>query len=214
MEPKEDSGARGPSAIEEVALPIEDVQLLRLKTRTGDPVVVRCEFVDEETLLRVTEGLPGIAPEMGAASDAEKAERRVRTVRQLMAYARPIIEAGTVLRREDGSEVRPAFYFESDPGTGALPGRFLSAADRSLLFATIMRLSGYVGGPASSFRVDGGERGGGGHGSRSLDSGPGDGDATAPTARVPGSGPSLPAGGGERSAPDVEEVESARPASA
>lgn len=206
--------ADGPTPVEQVALPIEDVELRRLRTKAGKPVVVRCEFVDEETILRVTEGLPGASPEIGIVSAEERAERRVESVRRLLAYARPIIEAGTVLQKEDGTEVRPAFFFEADPGNGALPGRFLSASDRSLLFVTIMRLSGYAGGPADSFRVDGGKREGGGDGARPLDARASDGDAAAPTPRVHG-GEAVPDPGPGRS-PEarVEEGEPAGPPSA
>lgn len=148
-----------PSRASEVVLPIEIVTLERLKTKDGSPLRVSCGSVDESELI-LTLGLPGARP--------QTADRRSREVKELEArqFVKLAIEAGTALLDDDGSEIRPAFYFgKTVPHPKSIPGRLLTGAEMQLLAATIFRLGGYVGGQADKaefFRDGEGTAAGGG----------------------------------------------------
>lgn len=134
----------GPSIASDIALPVEVVTLKHLRTRDGLPVRVRCEGVDELAITEVMQRLPGgVVPSVNADAPVDPAE----AVRTLDAYGCPLIERATALVGADGSEVRPAFYFDSstphDPRS--LPGRFLRVEDRTALVTCILKLCGYVG---------------------------------------------------------------------
>jgi hypothetical protein len=174
----------------EVALPVEDVELSGkvLRSASGGPLVVRCEFVNEELILALTEASPGHAPEVGIV---EK-KSTVETAKALMKYAPGILEAGCSLIGPDGSEQRPAFHFGAAPKNGSLPGRFLTMAEKLRLFLTILRLSGYIGGAADSVRFPGDKRTRGADGEGTVDAGEGNGDA-AGDAPVRGEGEDVPA---------------------
>lgn len=150
------------SSVEDIVLPVELVELTGkgLRTKDGKPIVVRVEFVDEEIIVEAAEAMPGTAPEIGLAQKPDK----VKTAKQMVKLSPALIEASCVLMHADGREVRPAFYFGEDPGTGALPGRFLSFGDKLKLVLTLLRLCGFVGGAADrvTFPDEGREAGAGG----------------------------------------------------
>lgn len=141
--------------VEDVLLPVEFVTLTGkgLKTKGGEPIVVRVEFVDEGTLIEATEALPGYQPQIGPKQKVDQ----VAVSKQIVKLAPQLIAASCVLVRADGSEVRPAFYFGDDPKNGALPGRFLSYGDKLRLVLTLLRICGFVGGAADKVRFRDGD---------------------------------------------------------
>lgn len=175
----------GVTSVEDVVFPIEFVTLTTraMRRADGSAIVVGVEFIDEEVLLEATENLPGGVPNVGTVARPDRIETSKRLVRLL-----PLLNAACFLRREDGSEVRPAFYYGDDPKTGALPAKFLSYPDRLRLVLTILRVCGYTGGPAAKldFRDEG--RKGSAEGAGTVDAGEGDG-------RAPGDAPVREAGG-------------------
>lgn len=138
----------------DVALPFIDVALARLTTKSGEPVVVRCEVADEIAVWRATERLPGGVDSLkddGRANDDKTPEEKVAEAERVKKIAPPLIEAATALLRADGSWVRPAFYFgETAPNPDSIPGRYLRLDDLSLLVTTILQAGGYIGGAAES----------------------------------------------------------------
>ena len=50
------------SQVDDVALPVELVELERLRNKDGSPVVVQCESVDELRMLKVVRAWPGLLP--------------------------------------------------------------------------------------------------------------------------------------------------------
>lgn len=128
----------------DIALPYEDVEI-SLKTRSGEPVIVRCEFIDELRILPIMKAWAGESPAVveDYLTDEEK-------VALLVSKAKPMVEAGTMLLGDNGQEVRPAFYFSDDAKKHELsiPGRYLKVADLMKLTAALFRLSGYTGGVA------------------------------------------------------------------
>lgn len=158
------------TSVDDVQLPVEDVELTSraLRRRDGRAVVVRCEFIEEMQIVGIAQALPGHAPELGVKKDKTP---NLDMARDLLRYAPPVIEAGVSMVRADGSVVRPAFYFGDDPGNGALPGRYLSDADKLKLFSVCMRLSGYAGGAVASAKFPGGKRARGRGGKRTVGAG-------------------------------------------
>lgn len=187
----------------EIELPVEDVVLTgkALRRKGGAPLVVRCEFIEEDVLLRAVESTPGHAPTMGVP---EK-KSLIDTTRGLLKYAPGLITAGCVLVDENGVEQRPAFHFGADPHDGSLPGRFLSTPEKLVLLMTILRLSGYVGGAADSIRFPDrdGTRSDGRAGD--LDTGEGDGHSPVDTPVRSGEGEPDAADAGAGSRPDGDE---------
>lgn len=149
----------------EVALPIRDVTLEHLRTTAGNPVVVRCELVDELVLLEATKGLPGaVTPEVEAAA---KSMDPTADAKAMMAVAPALLESGTGLMGPDGALLRPAFYAGPvAPHALCIPFRLLRVADVSKMVQAIMELGGYVGGAAApgSFPDGIGNRAGAGAG--------------------------------------------------
>lgn len=158
----------------DVMLPTSVVELKHLRTRTGQPVRVRCEAVDELVVVETMRTLPGLKVKsvddgMGTPIDSDSAFEQVRELARL---APALIEAGTSLAGADG-DVRPAFTFGS--GTGdprALPGKMLRVEDKVALVEAILRCSGYLpGGPADAGSFPDAGRGGAGDGVGAVSAG-------------------------------------------
>lgn len=152
------------TSVESIQLPTMIVELVHLKTRDGSPVRVQCESIDELKLVDIVKSWPGLSVPLPAESVPNvPPEEQVRMV-SIMAPS--VIEAGTVLHRLGGGEVRPAFYFgDTAPNPQSIPGRMLRASDIVLLVEGVLRCSGYMkGGPADSGSFHGRDGGGGGAG--------------------------------------------------
>lgn len=117
----------------DVALPIEYVPLEHLKTSAGEPVIVRCEAVSEMVLAEIWQALPGGRPP-DVRVDSEGNSDPLDQMRSLNSYAPRLIEAGCVLEGPEGSEVRPAFFFEDQAPLPAdfLPGHYGAEAMQEL----------------------------------------------------------------------------------
>lgn len=184
------------TAAGEYVLPVEDVTLTgkALRRKDGAPLVVRCEFVEEERLLAVIEAAPGFSPELGV----KEQHGNVETARALLRYAPGLLGISCSLVAPDGTLQRPAFHFGADPGDGSLPGRYLRTPEKLVLLMAVLRVSGFVGGPAESVRFHGadGARGDGGAGG--VDAGEGHGDAPGGAAvrQEPGGSDAADAGAG------------------
>jgi hypothetical protein len=152
------------TVVSEVALPVEVVTLKHLKTRSGEPVRVLIENRDHMRFYDATKTLPGFGPrdttaEEAVAQDPALAEEMVR---QNLAFAEPLIELCTVLVDEQGREVIPAFWF--DPAKPrhpqSLPGRVLHEEDKVEMLNAILRVGGFLGGPAAEVSFPAGVGGG------------------------------------------------------
>ena len=128
-----------PTAVNDVALPVEIVTLKHLKTKSGEAVRVRCEALSELVLADILKSLPGARPEQ----TENVADDPMEAVRVMNTYAPPLIEKATSFVNSGGTEVRPAFWFTVSTGD-ALPGRMLREEDKLLLVTTILRLGGYL----------------------------------------------------------------------
>lgn len=179
--------------VEDVALPVESVELTKLKRKGGAPVIVLCEAVDEIRLQRALRALPGAAPQMGMTEGVTQDPSDV--VESLVTRGAPLIEIGCVLKNADGTEVRPAFFFGDDPKNGALPGRLLSIGDRTKIIVTILRLSGFGGAAAESASFSGGDGGRSEDGSGTVAPREGDGDPAVGAAPREGEGVATPPDG-------------------
>lgn len=184
---------------DEVALPVEVVALKHLKTRSGKPVRVRCEAVDEVVIARVMQALPGLRPPGLEEPVPQDEATAFATVEHLNSLAPALLEVGTALMSPSGEWVRPAFYFdETKPRhPWSLPGRLLRVEDKSLMVEAILRIGGYLpGGQADEGGFHGGKRSGDAGGVGTLPAG--EGERPNPVAGVPGpaSGvqPDVPAG--------------------
>lgn len=134
---------------DDVVLPVAVVELSSLKTKSGKPVRVRCERIDELAVAAVLKSWPGRGP--GETSDATLTDPE-EMLREVNRFAAPLIEQSTVLLKSDGSEVRPAFYYTSTPPVeGSIAGRMLLQADVVMLVSTIMQLCGYGGAAQTTF---------------------------------------------------------------
>lgn len=148
---------------DEVAVPLEVVELAHLRTKNGDPVRVLCGGADELVLQRVMRALPGSHPP-ALEDDAGTGEEAETQVEHLKLVAPALLEAGTAFSDGAGGEVRPAFWW--DPAKrvpGSVPGRLLRIEDLSALVTAVLRASGYVaapGGGPESGAFHGRERGG------------------------------------------------------
>lgn len=124
-----------PTKIEDVMLPVEMVELIHLKDRDGNPVVVRVEGLSELDIIEIVQVLPG-------RGDVPTDESTLESYGRIEeAGGLTLIERTTALASGSG-EVRPAFYF-GEPKPGALPGRLLRVADRVKLISAALRLSGF-----------------------------------------------------------------------
>lgn len=133
------------STADEVAAPVTLVELRDLKTVSGAPFRVYVERVPEEQLVDIMRLLPGATPkppEQQAAPDDAAARDEV-AVRKWLGWAPQLIPTASFLVLADGREVRPAFYFDGEPTTHSVPGKYLTARDRSLLMNAILSLSGW-----------------------------------------------------------------------
>lgn len=182
----------GVTNVDDVALPMEVVELEFLRTVSGQPVRVLCEAVNELVIAEAFKALPGDGPKANddAALDDDEAMRRIAMARKM---AEPLIEQATALASEGGL-LRPAFYFGAvAPHPRCIPGRMLREADVMKLLETICRLGGYGGATPASFHGADGTRGGNGVGT--VAAVPGHGNAAAQD--VPAdNGPAAPSGTG------------------
>ena len=149
------------TVVTDIQLPIESVELEFLKTKDGEKVRVQCERVSELVMMELLMALPGGRPTAIQFSPERSPEEDLDSVRRLNLYAGPVIEAGTSLIDEQGNEIRPAFFFDAARPHHALsiPGRLLRETEKTALVEAVLRLSGYLGGPAAGTFPDG-ERGG------------------------------------------------------
>jgi hypothetical protein len=167
-----------PTQVDDIVMPVEMVELQHLKTRAGNPVRVRVEAVHELVIARILGALPGSRDK---APDETGEGPTLPDAEEMNSYSEPLIEAASSLVDYDGSEVRPAFYFnENSPNRHprSVPGRMLRLEDRTLLVTTILRLSGYSGGAADEASFPDGKRKGGGGGDGAVAAGASDGKAT------------------------------------
>jgi len=149
------------TSVEDIEIPFELVQIGRLKTKDGSPVVVKCEPVMEfGALMQELGTLPGRSGMSSAEAEEAKRAAAARYTDDPEALKRlmiPLVAAGTSFQRADGTEQRPAFWF-NNPIEGSIPGRVLGLGDIGAMFAAIMRLNGYSGGASdeAAFPAGGG----------------------------------------------------------
>jgi len=163
-----------------VRIPIEMVQLEHLKTDSGDPVAVRCEAINEISVLRALRALPGASPPSAGAIDESDLDDEARLLWKaertalLMERGTALIEAGAFLEGPDGRPVQAFYAKDPPPHPFAIPIRMLRSDDILLLVDTIARLSGFIGGEAEAetFRT---ERSGTGDGLGDVEGEPRDG---------------------------------------
>jgi len=158
----------------------EVIECERLKARDGSPVRVLCTAVNELKLHAIIQTLPQAVT---ATDDAGLAAlRALEWQEQLRRFGYPIVVAGAFLLDEGGKPRVPSFSLE--PADGLLWLESMPTADAGKLFTTIMRLSGWIGGPADelSFPADAGGRP---DGAGTVDAGEGERDA----AERPAAGP-------------------------
>ena len=162
-----------PTIASRIALPVETVELKRLKMESGAPVRIHCQRVDSLQVVRILEALPG---------GREKLDPRGLSAREIASKFRPfgsgLIEAGTALILEDESLRRPAFW-DTTPVPDAFPIELLDTLDYMVLAMTLLRLNGYAGGAAEEASFSAGDAGGEGDGAGAVEVLEGDGDIAA-----------------------------------
>jgi len=166
------------STADEVAEPVALVELMDLKTRAGNPFRVYVERIPEEQLVDIMRTLPGEAPaamDVNTNDPEADAQQRETRVRRWLGWAPQLIGASSFLRMADGREVRPAFYF-NDPTPGGVPGKYLTARDRTLIMNATLKLSGWTKEAAAEATFHGGDGGGSGGGADHLGEREGSGD--------------------------------------
>ena len=150
-----------PTNISDIRLPQELVTLKHLRTNGGQPVQVMCEALDDLTMAELTGGLSGARGTPPSATgdpvaDAGGVEALARLTDD---RAVALIGRATWIGGPDGSEVRPAFWFDPNAPRDArsIPGRMLRYEDRIALLEGIMRAGNYLGGQAdaTSFPIHG-----------------------------------------------------------
>jgi hypothetical protein len=148
---------------EDVAIPTRIVTLQYLKTKSGEPVKIYCEPIDELTLAKMY-GMPGLR-----SADGDKLRERdpMEVMRIAEAMTPELIHAGTALADAEGNPtIRPAFHFDdAHKVQGSIDARFIRLEERLSLVNAVLELSG-VGGAAkeASFHDGGGEGSPGGVG--------------------------------------------------
>jgi hypothetical protein len=155
---------------EDVAAPVELIELSDLKTLAGNPVKVYVEKLPEEVLVDIMRTLPGEVPLQNGSDDPTLKEDRAR---RWLAWAPQLIEASTYMVRNDGTEVRPAFKWGDPIGT-AVRGTYLSAGDRTKLMYACLKLSGWLKEAAASATFHAGVGIGGDGGAGVVDAGEGE----------------------------------------
>lgn len=149
------------SDVVEVDVPqLELVELQSVQTRSKQPLIIGCQ-VNQLRAARILHSLPGLRPKESDETEEEKPkdesgadpeldlDRLDEDMETFEPLAQQLIEkAGTYLLK-DGQEITPAFWFTSDPGNGALPGRILGAVDQVNIAKTLMRQGGFLGGAAA-----------------------------------------------------------------
>lgn len=150
-----------PTLASDIEVPEEVIELLHLKTKSGEPVHVKVYPVSPLMAGRAGLALPGALPKRPGGTPATvEADNEHRNLALMLDLAPAIIEDCTALSGGNGEDVRPAFYFgEAKPGS--IPGRVLHAEDLSLLVATAMKLAGYGVEVAEPVAFRRGKRGGG-----------------------------------------------------
>jgi hypothetical protein len=144
-------------------------------------VRVRCESVDDVIVSRVMKMLPGARPKSVDTGEPEvemTEEQSFASVEQLNVVAPWLLVEGTALELADGTEVRPAFYFDGHTKRHprSLPGRLLRVEDKSTMVEAILRVGGYLpGGQADEASFPDGGRGGAADGVGDVPAGEGDG---------------------------------------
>lgn len=130
----------------------ELVTLDFLKTVDDKPVTVRCHAIDELVIADATDSWPGSAPQTKTERErrAKRSPRDERAeVRRFAALAPVLLPLGTSFDDEDGSEVRPAFYFEGGQRhPKSLPASALRLSEIVDLVLGVLRASGHLGGVA------------------------------------------------------------------
>ena len=156
---------------EDVAAPIELIELSDLKTLAGNPVKVYVEKLPEEVLVDIMRTLPGEVPLQNGSDDPTLKEDRAR---RWLAWAPQLIEASTYMVRADGTEVRPAFKWTDRPIGASVRGTYLSAGDRTKLMYACLKLSGWLKEAAASATFHAGVGSGGDGGDGTVDAGEGE----------------------------------------
>lgn len=156
----------------DVAAPARIVELVDLKALSGRPFRVLCERVPEEVLVTIFKTLPGHSPSAPELAPDDAIAEKERRVRLWLSWAPAVLAQGTALRLGE-RVVRPAFY-DGDAVPGAVPLRYLTARDRSLLMAAILELSGWaVGGAADAAKFHDRDGAGSADGAGAVDAGEG-----------------------------------------
>lgn len=185
-----------PTAIADIALPFEVVELKHWKTKDGGPVFVQCDRLDRLKIAQITNRLPGLFETLGqpTSDTSEKLE-------QFRPLGAALIEAGAFFVDAFGRPQRPSFW-NTTPVDGAVPISLLDTEDFVMLANTLLKLRGYVGGAAEDGGFPAGQPRGEGRGARTVDGREGDGSDAAGSTGAPG--PSVH-GDDAASAPGVEE---------
>jgi hypothetical protein len=141
------------TGVGDIELPFEFVELngRALRRKDGAPLVVRCEFIEEEKLIGIIESAPGHSPDLGI----KESEPSIETARALLKYAPGLLSASCALVNGDAVQF-PAFHFgNDDPNDGSLPAKFLSTPDKLKLVVAILKVCGFFGGAADDLRFHG-----------------------------------------------------------
>lgn len=151
------------TAASAVLIPSEIVTLDYLKTKGGDPVRVRCEAINEITILESLKALPGQRPPRPGQDDVpiDELTSKAEQVALILERGTPMILAGSFLLDDEGKAVAAFYASEPPPHPNCIPVRMLRSDDLFKLVESIARLSGFLGGEAeaNTFR---GERDGDG----------------------------------------------------
>jgi hypothetical protein len=117
----------------------------------GGALDVLCTEVDREKCSALLGILPGERPKLGLPAEADAAAATAFSERMLD-IAVDLIELGTSLLAVDGSEVRPAFYFDASRAHHelSLDGSKLSDVDLMQMTVGVLQCSGYLGGAAEA----------------------------------------------------------------
>lgn len=198
-----------PTDVEDVQLPQVLVELKHLRTKSGNPVVVTCEALDDLTMAKITGGLSGARDPGLEGEDPVAAAGGIERMAELTDERAQALIGRATWFLSGTEEVRPAFWFDSGAPRHArsIPGRLLRYEDRLTLLTAILRVGNYLSGgvaDATSFPIhaEGVGDGVGAGASGREDESPGVRVAGSATGDVASRGWPLDAGEGEGVRPD------------